>query len=131
MLKAGDYVATLDRTELDVMLSYCHYALNNTSLAGLLPYLKSKGVGIMSASPFSERLLTRQPLPTWHHAPESLKAQCRKAVEFCDAKGVDIAKLALQFCVQNPDIATTVPARRTRTTWRSSFNGWRSRWTTR
>ena len=99
----------LDRTELDCMLSYCHYALNNTSLAGLLPYLKGKGVGTMSASPFSERLLTRQALPAWHHAPESLKAQCRKAVEFCDARGVDIAKLALQFCLQNPDITTTVP----------------------
>jgi aryl-alcohol dehydrogenase-like predicted oxidoreductase len=30
-------------------------------------------------------------------------------VEFCDARGVDIAKLALQFCLQNPDITTTVP----------------------
>jgi len=99
----------LDRTELDCMLSYCHYSLNNTSLAGLVQYLKSKGVGIMSASPFSERLLTRQPLPPWHHAPQPLKDQCRKAVEFCDARGVDIAKLALQFCVQNTDFATTVP----------------------
>ena len=99
----------LDRTELDCMLSYCHYALNNTSLQGMIPYLKGKGVGIMSASPFSERLLTRQALPSWHHSPDSLKAQCRKAVEFCDARGVDIAKLALQFCLQNPDITTTVP----------------------
>lgn len=99
----------LDRTPLDCMLSYCHYSLNNTSLLGLIPYLKSKGVGIMSASPFSERLLTRQPLPPWHHAPQALKDQCRRAVEFCDARGVDIAKLALQFCIQHPDIATTVP----------------------
>ncbi|MBI5774517.1 MAG: aldo/keto reductase [Verrucomicrobia bacterium] len=101
--------ATLDRAPLDCMLSYCHYSLNNTSLLGLLPYLKAKGVGIMSASPFSERLLTRQPLPAWHHAPPGLKDACRRAVEFCDARGVDIAKLALQFCIQNPDIATTVP----------------------
>ncbi len=99
----------LDRTELDCMLSYCHYALNNTSLLGLIPYLKAKGVGIMSASPFSERLLTRQPLPPWHHAPDVLKAQCRKAVEFCDAKSVDIAKLAFQFTLQNSDLATIVP----------------------
>lgn len=99
----------LDRTPLDCMLSYCHYSLNNTSLLGLLPYLKAKGVGIMSASPFSERLLTRQPLPEWHHAPQSLKDQCRLAVEFCDARGVDIAKLALQFSVHHPDLATTVP----------------------
>ena len=60
------------------------------------------------ASPFSERLLTRQPLPTWHHAPAVLREHCRKAVEYCDRKGVDIAKLAIQFCLQNPDITTTV-----------------------
>lgn len=106
-LKIFRYI--LDRTELDCMLSYCHYALNNTSLLGLIPYLQSKGVGIMNASPFSERLLTRQPLPEWHHAPQSLKDSCRRAVEFCDSRGVDIARLALQFCVANTDIATTVP----------------------
>ncbi len=105
-LKIFRYV--LDRAPLDCVLSYCHYSLNNTSLAGLAPYLKGKGVGIMNASPFSERLLTRQPLPAWHHAPQSLKDSCRRAVEFCDARGVDIAKLAIQFCVANPDFATTV-----------------------
>jgi len=98
----------LERAELDCMLSYCHYSLNNTSLLGLIPFLKSKGAGIMNASPFSERLLTRQPLPVWHHATPVLREHCRKAVEFCDRKGVDIAKLAIQFCLQNTDITTTV-----------------------
>ena len=98
----------LGRAPLDCMLSYCHYSLNNTSLAGLLPYLNSKGVGIMNASPFSERLLTRQPLPVWHHAPPLLREYCRQAVEHCDRKGVDIASLAIRFCVENPDITTTV-----------------------
>jgi len=98
----------LDRAELDCMLSYCHYSLNNTSLAGLVPYLKGKGVGIMNASPFSERLLTRQPLPAWHHAPAQLKEVCRQAVEHCDRRGVDIASLAIQFCVAHPGFTTTV-----------------------
>ena len=98
----------LDRAPLDCMLSYCHYSLNNTSLAGLIPYLQTKGVGIMNASPFSERLLTRQPLPTWHHAPPILREYCRNAVEYCDRKGADIASLAIQFCVERPDVTTTV-----------------------
>ncbi|TMP96921.1 MAG: aldo/keto reductase, partial [Verrucomicrobia bacterium] len=34
-LKIFRYV--LDRTELDCTLSYCHYALNNTSMLGLIP----------------------------------------------------------------------------------------------
>lgn len=105
-LKIFKYI--LDRTDLDCMLSYCHYSLNNTSLLGLIPYLKNKGVGIMSASPFSERLLTRQPLPTWHHAPPILREYCSKAVQLCDRKGIDIASLAIRFCVENPDITTTV-----------------------
>ena len=105
-LKIFKYI--LDRTELDCMLSYCHYSLNNTSLLGLIPYLKRKRVGIMNASPFSERLLTRQPLPAWHHAPPILRQYCRQAVEHCDRKGVDIAKLAIQFCLQDSDITTTV-----------------------
>jgi len=105
-LKTFKYI--LDRTELDCVLSYCHYSLNNTSLLGLIPYLKSNGVGIMNASPFSERLLTRQALPDWHHARPPLREYCRKAVEHCDRRGVDIASLAIRFCVENPDITTTV-----------------------
>ncbi len=98
----------LERAALDCLLSYCHYSLNNTSLRGLIPYLKSKKVGIMNASPFSERLLTRQPLPTWHHAPPILRECCRHAVEHCGRRGVDIASLAIRFCVENPAVATTV-----------------------
>src|SRR5256885_535994 len=39
----------LDRTELDVVLSYNHYTLQNTMLADLAAYLKAKSVGIMNA----------------------------------------------------------------------------------
>ena len=98
----------LDCAGLDCMLSYCHYSLNNTSLLGPIPWLKRRGVGIMNASPFSERLLTRQPLPAWHHAPPVLREYCRKAVEYCERNGVDIASLAIRFCVENPDLTTTV-----------------------
>src|SRR5580698_2882881 len=56
----------LDRAELDVILSYNHYTLQNTMLADLVPFLKSKGVGIMNAAPFSARLLTNTTLPKWH-----------------------------------------------------------------
>ncbi len=98
----------LERAGLDCMLSYCHYSLNNTTLLGLIPYLQNKGVGIMNASPFSERLLTRQALPAWHHATPLLREYCRRAVEYCDRKGVDIASLAIRFCLENSDITTTV-----------------------
>jgi L-galactose dehydrogenase len=98
----------LDRTDLDVILSYNHYTLQNTMLADLVPYLKAKGVGIMNAAPFSARLLTNAPLPPWHKATPEVRAICRRAAEHCSARNVDIAQLALQYSLANEDLATCV-----------------------
>jgi len=98
----------LDRAELDVILSYNHYTLQNTMLADLVPYLKDKGVGIMNAAPFSARLLTNAPLPSWHKATDQVRAVCRRAAEHCASRGVDIAQLALQFALANPDMTTCI-----------------------
>jgi aryl-alcohol dehydrogenase-like predicted oxidoreductase len=98
----------LDRAPLDVILSYNHYTLQNTMLADLVPYLKEKQVGILNAAPFSARLLTNAPLPAWHKATPEVRAVCRHAAEYCQARGVDIAQLALQFSLQHPDLATCV-----------------------
>jgi L-galactose dehydrogenase len=105
-MKMFKYVA--DRAPLDVILSYNHYTLQNTMLADLVPYMKGKGIGVMNAAPFSARLLTNAPLPVWLKEPESVKTAARKAAAHCASKGVDVAKLALQFSIENPDIATTV-----------------------
>ncbi|HEY3899775.1 MAG TPA: aldo/keto reductase [Chthoniobacter sp.] len=99
----------LDQTSVDCVLSYNQYTLQNTRFADeAVPYLKTKGVGVMNAGPFSARLLTNAPLPAWLKEPEDVKAAARKAAELCASKGVDIAKLALQFSLANPDITTTV-----------------------
>src|SRR5271154_5327643 len=99
----------LDQTSVDCVLSYNQYTLQNTRFADeAVPYLLAKGVGVMNAGPFSARLLTNAPLPAWLKEPEDVKAAARKAAEHCTGKGVDIAKLALQFSLAHPDIATTV-----------------------
>jgi L-galactose dehydrogenase len=98
----------LDRAELDVVLSYNHYTLQNTMLADLMPYLKEKGLGIMNAAPFSARLLTNAPLPAWHKATDEVRAVCRRAAEHCSGRGVDIAQLALQYSLAQPDMATCI-----------------------
>ena len=98
-----------DQAEVDCALSYNQYTLQNTRFADeTVPYLKSKGIGAMNAGPFSARLLTNAPLPHWLKEPENVKDAARRAATHCAAKGVDIAKLALQFSCANPDIATTV-----------------------
>jgi L-galactose dehydrogenase len=105
-MKIFKYV--LDRVPLDVVLSYNHYTLQNTMLADLVPYLKSKKVGIMNAAPFSARLLTNAPLPPWHKATPEVRRLCKEAAEYCTQHGVDIAQLALQFSLANPDMATCI-----------------------
>lgn len=99
----------LDQTNVDVVLSYNQYTLQNTRFADeVVPMLKQKGIGAMNAGPFSARLLTNAPLPKWLKEPEEVKTAARRAAEHCAKRGAGIAKLALQFSCANPDIATTI-----------------------
>ena len=101
----------LDHVEddIDCVLSYNQYTLQNTSFADdLVPRLKSKGLGAINAGPFSARLLTNAELPVWLKEPEEVKAAARAAAKLCNDNGVDIAQLALQYSCGHDDIASTV-----------------------
>jgi L-galactose dehydrogenase len=100
--------AVLERTTVETVLSFCRYTLYDQSLLSLIPLCKQKHVGLINAAPTGMGLLTRRGPPAWHPASPAIKDGCRRAVEFCDARGVDIVKLAIQFCVAQPDIATTL-----------------------
>ena len=98
-----------DQTDMDCVLNYNQYTLQNTRFADeTVPWLKARDIGAMNAGPFSARLLTNAPLPAWLREPEEVRAAARAAAAHCAGKGVDIAKLALQFSLGHPDIATTV-----------------------
>lgn len=108
-LKIFRYV--LDRVPkgaVEVILSYCHHSLNDTTLLELVPYLQEKGVGFISASPLSLGLFSGKGWPEWHFAPPELKAACAKAGEVCKEQGKSIRNLALQFALKNPIIPTTL-----------------------
>jgi len=98
----------LDQIDVDVVLSYNNYHLQNTRFADHFDYLKEKNVGIMNAGPFCARLLTNAALPDWHQEPEEVRAACKRAADHCASRGVDIAQLAVQFCVANEEISTTI-----------------------
>jgi len=53
-------------------------------------------------------LLTNQGTPAWHPAPDKVKALCAQAAAYCREQGSDISKLAMQFALANPKIATTL-----------------------
>ena len=98
-----------DQTDVDCVLNYNQYTLQNTRFADeTVPWLVDRGIGVMNAGPFSARLLTDAPLPVWLKEPESVKGAAREAAALCRSRGTPIAKLALQFALDNPAIATTV-----------------------
>ena len=62
------FTYVLDRVPprtIDVILSYCHYSINDSTLLDVLPYFKSKGVGVITASPLSMGLFTDTCIKTY------------------------------------------------------------------
>jgi len=98
----------LPQVDVDCIISYCHYSLNDTSLLGLLPLLEEKGVGLVNASPLSMGLLGTRGTPDWHPASSAIKAACLKAAQYCADQGEDIAKLAVQYSTANERVPTTL-----------------------
>ncbi|MDI1318884.1 MAG: aldo/keto reductase, partial [bacterium] len=93
---------------VEAILSFCRYCLNDTGLEPMLPYLHEKGIGVINASATGMGLLTERGAPVWHPAPKPIMDGCRRAVEYCASVGADITKLAIQFAVHHPGIATTL-----------------------
>jgi L-galactose dehydrogenase len=93
---------------VDVVLSYCHHTLADTSLDTLLPYLTDKGVGVVNASPLGMGLLSGAAPPDWHPAPPALRDASARAAAVAREHGATLADLAVAFSVSRPDIATTL-----------------------
>jgi len=98
----------LERADIDVLLTYNHYTLQNDMALSLAPLCAARGVGMINAAPFAARLLTQAPLPPWHKATAEVRRAAQAAAACCAARGVDIAQLALQFALANPAFATCV-----------------------
>ncbi|WP_448248867.1 aldo/keto reductase [Thalassotalea agariperforans] len=99
---------TINQFDIDCILTYCRYALHDTSLTKLIPSLDAKGVGIINASPTGMGLLTERGAPSWHPGNKELLAASQKAVALCQAHGVDVTEIALQFAINHPSIVSTL-----------------------
>lgn len=93
---------------VESILNFCHYTLNDDALADYIGFFEQHGVGIINASPLSMGLLSERGVPAWHPAPKALVVVCQKAAEHCKAKGYPIEKLAVQYSVSFPRIASTL-----------------------
>lgn len=93
---------------VECVLNFCHYCLNDDRLVDFLPFFEEHGIGVINASPLSMGLLSSRGVPAWHPAPAPLVEACRKAAEYCREVGYPIEKLAVQYSVGNPRIASTL-----------------------
>ncbi|MGD0461205.1 MAG: aldo/keto reductase [Tepidisphaeraceae bacterium] len=98
----------VEATPIDAILSYCHFELNDTALADMIPVFTKHRVGIINASPLGMGLLSNRGAPVWHPAPEEVKEMCARAAVHCRVRGASVEKLAVQYSLTNPDIATTL-----------------------
>ena len=93
---------------VESILNFCHYTLNDDAIVDYLDFFEQQGIGIVNASPLSMGLLSQRGVPDWHPAPKALVEACQKAAAYCNEKGYPIEKLAVQFSVSNPRIASTL-----------------------
>jgi aryl-alcohol dehydrogenase-like predicted oxidoreductase len=93
---------------VESVLCFCHYCLNDDLLTEYLDWFEARGIGIINASPLSMGLLSSRGVPPWHPADRRLVEACARAAAYCASKGYPIEKLAVQYAVSNPRIATTL-----------------------
>jgi L-galactose dehydrogenase len=99
----------IERCQLDVVISYCHFNLQNRRLlTELIPVAEARGVGVLNGSPLAMGLLTNQGPPAWNPAGGVVRNACKAAAEHCKARGADISTLAMQFCFAEARIPSTI-----------------------
>lgn len=78
---------------VDVILSYSHMSLQNSTFAEFIPVFRERAkVGhLLAASPFSMGLLTPSGPPAWHPAPASLREAVGNVREKCERAIPDLA----------------------------------------
>ena len=93
---------------VESILCFCHYCLNDDLMTEYFDWFEERGIGIINASPLSMGLLSSRGVPDWHPADRRLVEACARAAAHCAAKGYPIEKLAVQYSISNPRIATTL-----------------------
>lgn len=101
-------VENVEEGSIDSILNFCHNCLNDDKLTDFLDFFEERGIGVINASPLSMGLLSQRGIPDWHPAPKPLVEACSQAASFCTEQGYPIEKLAIQYSIQNPRIASTL-----------------------
>ena len=98
-----------EATPVDSILTYCHYNLMNTDMDEVLTaFARERGIGLINAAALHMGILTGHGPAEWHPAPREVREAGRKAAEFCRDQGVDIADVAMRFCLDHPYVSSTL-----------------------
>lgn len=83
---------------LDIVQSYCHLTLQNTSLSAFLPLFYAAGVDtVTAASPLAMGALRAQGPQPWHPASPATHDAAKRAAAVCAARGTTLERVALGF----------------------------------
>lgn len=93
---------------VESVLNFCHYCLCDDKLLDFLDFFGERGIGVINASPLSMGLLSSRGAPDWHPAPLPLQESCRRAAAHCAGAGYPIERLAMEYSVREPRIASTL-----------------------
>lgn len=98
-----------EQARVDTILSYCRYNLLSDDMDALLtPFARTRGIGLINASPLHMGILTGSGAPAWHPAPHAVKHAGAAIVKLCQERGVDPSQVALRFCLDHAYVATTL-----------------------
>lgn len=102
-------VEVLQRSNVKIssILSYCRLTLIDQTLKDFLPELQARKIGIVNAAVLSMGMLTNGGPQPWHPAYDDIKEICTEAREYCKAKNVELAKLAIHYAFGQSGISCT------------------------
>jgi len=94
------------RVPLDVVLTYCHYNLQNTLLNKYIDEFNQLGCGVINASPLALGLLTPKEPASWHPifttGVQGFDNAINSLNQLCESKGTNLAELAMKWAVHSP-----------------------------
>ena len=91
------------------MLSYSHLTLQNNTFSAFAPVLRARaGVAqVLTASPLSMGLLTSNPTPSWHPAPEGMRLVAAQASSLLGTQDGGLSRVAIAWAVHRAEEGKT------------------------
>ncbi|KAK9472318.1 NADP-dependent oxidoreductase domain-containing protein [Dipodascopsis tothii] len=95
--------------QIDVVLSYSNFTLQNRRLQAYVDEFEAAGVRhVLNGSPLSMSLLRSQPPHAFHPARAELKARVADAAQLTASRNVELADLAMRYALANWSRPTVV-----------------------